>query len=101
MNNASVKPNGFKQFIVAAQSSNANSFGLVGYILIARDGEAWEVGRSLSFPWSTGQVVKVPMQTSQLTWAALSCELPRRLPVAPAAVVNEIWNSRNKVKKPS
>ena len=37
-----------KQFKVASISSNANSFGLYGHVLMAEDGESWQVGRSRS-----------------------------------------------------
>jgi len=101
-----------KRFKVASVSSNANGFGLFGHILIAEDGEAWEVarGRSSGSPWEQGQVVEVPYVLDHYDktdhdpwtnkpryvpggpqWHRLSCETPRRLPAAPPGVVAEVW----------
>lgn len=49
-----------KQFKVASISSNPNSFGLFGHIMVAEDGEAWQVGAAVrvNFP-SRGGVAKL------------------------------------------
>jgi hypothetical protein len=96
-----------RRFKVAAVSQQANSFGLHGHMLIAANGEAWEVGRSrgrwhADQPFNQGDVVRVPLvptSTSDdapiaLNWARLSCEIPRRLPDAPQAVVDEFWGAQ-------
>lgn len=86
-----------KTFRVAAVSSNSNSFGLHGHILIAEDGEAWEVARSRGpgnlpcWPWEKGDDVIVHMKPAP-HWAGLGCEIPRRLPDAPTKVVAELFN---------
>jgi hypothetical protein len=82
-----------KDFKVASKSENWNSFGLIGYIMIARDGEAWEVGKTFSFPWNKGQIIDVPLDLNSIpVWSSLSCEIPRRLePDAPPGVVKEVW----------
>lgn len=74
-----------KLFRVAAVSSNTNSFGLRGYVLLARDGEAWEVAHSDYPRWSKGADLAFPVGSFP------GCEIPRRLPKAPAKIVKEIF----------
>lgn len=88
-----------KPFRIASVSSNTNSFGLTGIILVAQDGEAWEVAKSLhceedKATWVKDNVVHVPLRagTGQVLFSLLSVELPRRLPNAPVQVIREIWN---------
>ena len=90
-----------KSFRVAHVSSNANSFGLSGHILIARDGTAFEVGRSRcgNYPvkWERGSDVSIPYSVDKEgrpespVWGAVSCEIPRELPVCPPKVLKEIF----------
>lgn len=75
------------RFRVASVSSNTNSFGLRGHVLIAEDGQAFEVARST--PWFKGQIIVADPRN----WAALGCEIPRELAKAPAAVVAEVWRA--------
>lgn len=42
---------GLCRFRVAAVSDKPNSFGLHGHVLVARNGEAYEVARSIG-PWN-------------------------------------------------
>ena len=100
------KPHLTRRFKVAAVSQRANSFGLHGHVLIAESGEAWEVGRSRGpwhddTPFNRNDVVAVPAipvgknknGPVQLNWALIACEIPRRLPDAPQAVIREIWGA--------
>lgn len=84
-----------KQFKVASISLTHNSFGLRGHVLVAADGEAWEVGRSIANPepWAKGQTVNVPTWegTGHLAWARMSVELPRRLADVPPEAAAELW----------
>jgi hypothetical protein len=85
-----------KRFKVAARSANRNSFGLRGSLLIASDGEAWEVGFSYNNePGVLGDTIDVPVvddgETTSVTWARVGGEIPRRLPPAPASVIRELW----------
>lgn len=90
-----------KSFKVASISSNANSFGLFGHIMVAEDGETWQVGRNRSgnYPpqWSKGEIVDVPLMSDPVrkiprpAWEELNCEIPQRMPDAPAAVLAEVW----------
>ena len=81
-----------KKFKVASVSDNANSFGLRGHVLIAEDGEAWEVGITGQFAQKKGDVVRINLdRNDELDWAFFGAELPRKLPNAPRNVVNEVW----------
>ena len=89
-----------KPFKVASVSSNPNSFGLHGHIMVAEDGESWEVGRSRAEypgPWERLQVVDVPLKEDPVrhitvpAWEEVHCEIPRRLPDAPPNVMAEVW----------
>jgi len=79
------------ELAVAAVSSNTNSFGLAGVILIARDGRAWEVGHC-QHPeaWVKGQSVFVSLDLKGEPMF-VGCEIPRQLPNAPQPVVDLIW----------
>jgi hypothetical protein len=90
-----------KQFKVASISSNPNSFGLYGHIMVAEDGEAWQVGRiragNFPKPWDRGEVVDTPLKDDPIrhitspAWGELHCEIPQRMPDAPPNVVAEVW----------
>ncbi len=93
-----------KQFKVVSFSDNPNSFGLHGHVLVARDGEAWEVARCRCSPpedaWQMHQIITAQPDASSRgdwQWAALGCEIPNRLPKPPAPLLAEIWP----VEKPS
>lgn len=82
-----------KPFTVASVSENCNSFGLTGMILMARDGEAWEVGASSLYVKAKGDIVQVPIVgKAGRNFASLGFEIPTRLPDAPAGVVEEVWS---------
>jgi len=84
-----------KKFKVAAVSSNANSFGLRGMVVVARDGEAWELAANSLNVKSAGEsvIAKITLDDDKnrtgIQWGTY--ELPRQLPSAPKAVVAEIW----------
>lgn len=82
-----------KAFTVASVSENRNSFGLTGMILMARDGEAWEVGASHLYVKAKGDIINVPVvgKTGR-NFASMGFEIPTRLPDASAGVVGEVWN---------
>lgn len=81
----------YKKFKVVGISSNRNSFGLYGVILIAQDGDAWEVAASQHCIPRRGSVVTVPVEDSVLLWSELGYEIPTALPVAPVPVIREAW----------
>lgn len=83
-----------RQFVVASRSSNTNAFGPHGLILVAKSGEAWEVARHIPLE-ERNLVVKGFAFVFELLPSGMpnfrGCEIPRRLPNAPAAVVAEVW----------
>ena len=88
-----------KEFKVAAVSSNRNSFGLRGHVLVARDGEAWQVAVNNLNEREKGQIVRFAVVGGHVKvepTAVFFFEIPERLKDAPPAVVREVWG---KVKK--
>ena len=81
----------YKEFIVASVSSNTNSFGLRGMVLVARDGEAWQVGANDINVKKKGEVLRIPGRKTARNFAALGFEIPERLKDAPPGVLTEIW----------
>ena len=83
-----------KHFIVVTVSKNTNSFGLRGMILMARDGEAWQVGANHLHVKKAGDLVRVPASAGpvrEASWVALGYEIPHRLKRAPQHVAAEVW----------
>jgi hypothetical protein len=64
-------------------SENADSFGLRGYILFARDGEIYEVGLNPGHALAPkeGEVLQVPIREGKLDFGAIGFELGRELDV--------------------
>lgn len=82
-----------KHFKVVAISTNHNSFGLHGVVVVARDGQAYEVGASdLHLP-KEGDVLAVPTKPGLgLDWGKFGYEIPRELaPPASPEVVRQVW----------
>lgn len=85
-----------KQFKVVAVSSNTNSFGLYGMILMAKDGEAYEVAVNEIYKKNKNDIVCLPMKngkTNLLGDCQISFEIPRKLPNAPQKVIDEVWQN--------
>lgn len=90
-----------KTFRIVSVSKNANAFCLHGHVLVARDGTAFEVGRSRGSwheEWNVGKEINVPFSSlmhphepKELNWAQVECEIPRELPACPANVLKEIF----------
>ncbi len=88
-----------KQFKVAAVSESCNSFGLRGMLLIARDGEAWEVGANSLNVKPEGAVLKVPY-LNRATWSEFGFEIPHRIePDAPPELVEDVWGRQPTTKE--
>ena len=88
-----------KDFKVAARSDTQNSFGLWGMVLVARDGEAWEVATNDINAKPNGTVISVPLDESgEANFAALGYEIPARLPPPPAKIISSIWGGRGAQK---
>lgn len=76
-----------KTFRVLAKSENRNGFGLRGVVLVAPDGEAWEVAAgSLHKPDLGADVTTGPERFTEYPY-----EIPRQLPSAPRDVVKIVW----------
>lgn len=83
-----------KEFKVASVSSNRNSFGLRGMILVARDGEAWQVAANNLNEKKKGTVLRVPTFGGKADFSHLEFEVPERLSDAPPGVVKEVWGKK-------
>lgn len=100
-----------KAFRLVTVSHNRNSFGLRGCILVAEDGEAWEVGtndmncpqvaRDYLVPQPTSAYFAHPESTRDFAdqdavtagqWSRQGWEIPRRLPDCPADAVALVWH---------
>lgn len=85
------------KFKVVASSSNTNSFGLRGHVLIAHDGQAFEVGQQAYNPCvpilEKGKVIDVPVKNGEPQFydIGLGEITVTPLPVAPKKVVEEVW----------
>ena len=94
-----------KTFRLYECSMNRNSFGLRGAILVARDGEAWEVGandincpqryKDYNCPTPTpayfahaDRRFNTQDDVTAGTFAKLGCEIPRRLPPACQEIID-------------
>ena len=87
-----------KRFKVASVSLNNNSFGLAGVILMATDGEAWEVGANHLYKPVKGDIIWASITVNEageriggIDWQGKFFEIPRQLPKAPQAVILEVW----------
>ena len=82
-----------RTFRVASVSDNTNSFGLTGMVLIAKSGEAWEVGASSLAVKKKGEDLTVPIEPNgDLDWASRGLEIARRLqPDCPPKALAEIF----------
>ncbi len=83
-----------KEFKVICISSNHNSFGLKGFIAVARDGMVFEAAANyLNIP-KAGQVVKVTVDNAgNVFTAAHEWEIPKQLPDCPPDILKKIWGS--------
>jgi len=87
-----MKTNRIKAFKVGSVSSNTNSFGLYGMILVGRDGEAWQVGANSINVRRKGTVLGISVVGRHgRDFAHCGFEIPEKLPTAPPGVVDEVW----------
>ena len=92
------QPDVLKSFRVVSASSNLNGFGLRGYVLVARDGEAWQVGRSddvnrcVAPEFKKGADITVRVRSDGPEFPA--CEIPERLPDCPAGALRELYGDQ-------
>ena len=84
---------GPKEFRVLEVSTNANSFGLKGHLMVAEDGTAYEVARSICAQpqWEKGFSVCAQFKNGGWDFSRHGVELPRQLPNAPAQVIAQVF----------
>lgn len=88
-----------EEYVVVAVTKRPGGFGHYGYVVVARDGSAYHLDRSLSFGrWNVREVLTVPLVRGQPQWRALNVELYRRLPNAPSGMANEVMYSTKTVE---
>lgn len=97
LNQAQVRTeNPTQSFRVVAVSDNTNAFGLYGVVLVARDGEAWQVGlnhlRVQSF--SRGSDVTIRVNGPERLWHEIGAEIPERIEDAPKEVLEEVYGEK-------
>lgn len=83
-------------FKLASLSSNTNSFGLRGAVLVARDGDAWEVGinhLAVDHLRSNGNKVTLDVDDEGHIHGSpvFSFEIPRKFPKAPPEVIRQLF----------
>jgi hypothetical protein len=91
-------------FKVVAISSNRNSFGLRGMVLMAKNGVVYQVGTNDLNAKSVGDEVHVPCNWDGVDadgipqiehhFHQFGWEIPERLPDAPDNVIDEVWGDR-------
>ena len=89
-----------KSFKVAAVSKNTNSFGLHGVLLVAEDGECWQIGMSYINIESANlkghsTVEQITHENGEKHFVGISYEIPEQLPKAPRPVINELYEKNN------
>lgn len=90
-----LKRTSIREFKVVTVSSNTNSFGLHGVVLMSKDGEAYEVGISTLGAPKQGRTVNVDFMGGDMPMKidGYTCEIPRKLPTPPANVLKEVFKS--------
>lgn len=78
---------------VVSVSSNHNSFGLRGMILISDNGQGWEAAANDLNVKAKGDVVNVrTLDNGEPDFSGLGFEIPHRLnPDPPAKLMKEVW----------
>lgn len=84
-----------KLFAVVTVSTNRNSFGLQGFIIMAKDGTAYEAAaNNLNVP-KQGQHLDLATDVKgEVDFARYGWEIPRRLPDAPPKVVKSVFGPK-------
>lgn len=80
-----------KQFKVVAVSRNRNIFGLRRMVVVAPNGEAYQVLSNDVNIKREGDVLSVEQLDGRWNFSALGYEVPEKLPNAPPDVVKAVW----------
>ena len=83
----------YEKFKIVSVSSNTNSFGLHGVVILAKSGTAFEIGMgSINNPTKGAELFcKISEQGNLLEIQGKSYEIPRKLPNAPKEVIAEVF----------
>lgn len=86
----------WKTFIVAAISDNANSFGLRGVVIIAQDGQSYQLGVSYINLPKKGQRLnaRVNAHGKLVDIPSMSYEIPQQLKNAPASLAQSLFSEK-------
>jgi hypothetical protein len=83
-----------KDFLVVAQSTNTNSFGLRQHVLVARDGATYKLHLNYLDKQDEGTIITasvVTFDTGQTRTDFPKGEVPQYVGVGPAEVVAGFW----------
>jgi hypothetical protein len=86
-----------KLFKVVTISKNTNSFGLYGVIIMAKDGQAYQIAVSHLYKPEKGDVLSAYVSENTgklLRIISINHELQEELPTAPMDVVKEVWSEK-------
>jgi hypothetical protein len=88
-----------KEFKVVTSSTNTNGFGLRGHVLMARDGQAFEIGQHVHNPCvpvvlEKNKVISVPLKNGRPDFysANLGEITVTPLSKAPSKVAKKVWS---------
>lgn len=91
-----------EKFKAIAVSSNTNSFGLRGVVIVNRKGKAFQIGVTSQFAPKKGEEVDIVFPVEEvgalayvaeypITCNGVTIELPKKLPKCPPEVLKEIF----------
>ena len=87
-----------RDYIVVTVSKNINSFGLYGVIIVAKSGEAWEIGSNALHLPERGKVLHCRVDTGVPCLGELGFEIPTRLADMPENLVTKCWSDAEEVQ---
>lgn len=89
----------YDQYKVVSVSSNTNSFGLYGMILMNKKGEAYQVGANSMYVPKKGNILNVPINNEgKPKWASMGYEIPESKGIAPQEVIKEVWGMKKEAE---
>lgn len=90
-----MQPTGTEEFYVIAVTTNRNSFGLRGHMVVNKRGHVYEIGLNHLRERKVESVIKVPVDDEgQPQWHMIGAEIPTRKPDMPRGILNCFLSSR-------
>lgn len=85
----------FETFKIVTVSSNTNSFGLYGVVILSKTGKAFEIGMGSINEPAKGQALigELTLSGDLVAIKGKSYEIPRKLSPPPAEVILEVWGN--------